>query len=108
MSMARKDGKIVSLEYTTNNRPMPEVKSLLKKGFVIKTEDDAKAFEAALDVLWPIRSVGPKKAPKEIKKEGGTWTFVRGTFSKDLQGFIVKTGPDGSIQSIDYSLEIKK
>jgi hypothetical protein len=107
MSLAFHEGKFVNVESTTTTRPMPVLQSLVNKGFKLKTEADAKAFEEALDVLFPVRSFGDDKKVKGVKKAAPGWHFIRGKFFKDLKGFVVETDGAGAITSIKYDLKIK-
>lgn len=88
----------------TTNQKMPELLKMLNKQFKLKSQQDAETFEAALDELYPIRF---KKETKAIKKVDGKYVFVRGTFFKDLKGFVVTANADGAITDISYSLGIK-
>jgi hypothetical protein len=108
LSLARNQGKFVSIESTTTTRKMPVLQSVVKKDFKLKSEADAKVFQEALDKLYPVRGFGDDGKAKAIKKTASGWTFVRGTFFKDLKGFVVTTDASGVIKTIDYSLGIKK
>ncbi len=108
MLLVKKDAKFINLKTTSTTQKMPGLLSLVTKGFKLKTEADAKVFEAAIDTLYPIKSFGSAKKVKAIKKTATGWTFIRGTFFKDMKGFEVATDDKGVIQSIGYSLRIKK
>ena len=92
------------------NQDYPELKALIKEGFTLKSDADAKTFEAVLDLLFPIHEGFKDKdeKAKAILREANRVTFIRGEFFKDLKGFIVKTDDAGAIVDVDYSLRIKR
>lgn len=102
------------LEVTTpsTTADMPDFKTLFKPDFKLKTDADAKSLQAALDLLYPIDerfSDGKEDIKaKTFKHTGTTWTFIRGKFFDDFKGFIVKIDANGTVTSVEYSLNIKK
>ncbi len=108
LQLARVDGKFVDVEKPTTNQSMPWLKKILRPEFRLKSDPDAKVFEAALDAIYPISTFGNKKSPKAIRHDGNKWIFVRGTFFDDVSGYIVTTDDEGAVTAVDYSLRIKK
>jgi len=108
--VARSGDNIVEVTKPGSTSDMPDLKALVKADFKLKTEANAKTFEAALDQLYPIDARFDKEdlKAKAIKQKGTEWTFIRGKFFDDFKGIIVKTDADGNITSIQHSLDIKK
>jgi hypothetical protein len=86
---------------------MAALQALVKSEFKLKTDADGKAFEAALDLLYPPDSRYDEKR-KAIRHAGTEWTFVRGAFITGFKGLVVATDADGKITSVRYSQEIKE
>ena len=105
----KKGSAVTKISAPSTNQACPKLQGLIKKDFKLKTEQDAKTVEAALDELHPISDAfGAKdKKAKKIIQEGDGFIFVRGEFFKNLKGFIFKTDKDGSILNVSYSLKIK-
>ena len=95
----------VSMPGTTSD--MVDLKALVKPDFKLKTDADGKAFEAALDLLYPPDTRYDEKR-KAVQHAGTQWTFIRGEFIDNFKGLVVTTDADGAITSIKYSREIKK
>ena len=85
---------------------MPALKALIKPDFKLQADADGKAFEAALDVLYPADTRYDEKR-KAVKHTGTEWTFIRGTFIADFKGLVVTTDANGTITHIKFSREIK-
>ena len=85
---------------------MPALLALVKPDFKMKADADGKAFEAALDLLYPPDTRYDEKR-KAVRHAGTTWTFIRGMFIGDYKGLLVTTDAEGTITSIRYSREIK-
>jgi hypothetical protein len=101
---AVRDGIISVIQKTEDMSPLV---SLVREGFFLKSEADAKIFEMALDKIYPVSELHEKD--KEHLKIGNKWYFLRDTFFDSKSGFTVTTGPDSKILNISYSLEaIKK
>ncbi len=103
-------GGITALERPSTNQACPWLKDLIRETFKLKTEEDAKTLEAALDTLYPVsdRFGGADKKAKAIKKGMNRFVFVRGEFFKDLKGFVFETDESGGISSVKYSLKLKR
>ncbi|MFT5131415.1 MAG: hypothetical protein ACI8W8_005051 [Rhodothermales bacterium] len=105
-----KDGDAFStITRPSTNEKCPELKALIKKDFRLKTEEDAKALEAALDALYPLSEHfgGKDKKAKAIRRTANSVTFVRGEFFKDFKGYVFETDDNGAIVEVRYSLGIK-
>ena len=88
------------------NADMPALQALVKQDFKLKADADGKAFEEALDLLYPV-DVRYDEKRKAVRHAGTEWLFIRGTFIADFKGLVVTTDADGTIKSIRYSREIK-
>jgi hypothetical protein len=108
--VARSGDNIVEATQPGTTADMPEFKALVNLNFKLKADADAKTFQFALDQLYPIDERFDKEdlKAKTFKRNGTTWTFIRGKFFDNFKGYIVKTDANGTISSIEYSLEIKK
>ena len=93
---------VSKIESCCSDQDFPILLSLVKKDFLLKDENAAKQFEAAIDILYPVRE---KEIPyvKHLKK-GLQWIFIRGRFFDNLQAFIVTTDTNGAITKIEYKL----
>jgi hypothetical protein len=80
----------------------PIFMSMIKKDFLLKDENAAKQFEAALNVLYPV----DEKEVQNIKhmKKGQQWIFLRGKFFDDYTAFIVTTDTNGKVSKIAAQL----
>jgi hypothetical protein len=109
LKVIKQNKTIALLERPSTNQPCPWMKTLINKTFKLKTEQDAKTLEAALDELYPISDSfgGRDKKAKAIRRQGRTVTFVRGVFFKKFGGFVFETDENGSIVNVRYSLKIK-
>lgn len=98
----------VEIETPTTDQALPVLTRLVKPDFVLDGKASAEVFEQALDQLYPMRSFGSKKEPKEILRQGTTWIFVRGSFFDDKKGFLVATDEAGRITGIRQQLRLPK
>ena len=80
----------------------PVLFSLIKTDFLLKDENTAKLFEAALNVLYPVE----KSEITNVKhlRKGSQWIFLRGKFFDDYTAFIVTTGTNGKVTNIELKL----
>lgn len=104
----RSGDDLVQVPIPSTTADMPELFKLVKPGFKLAGDDDGKAFEAALDAIYPIDTTFGKDDlnAEAVKHNGNEWNFVRGKFFDHFKGFVVTTKDDGSITGIKYSLEI--
>lgn len=77
---------------------------MLQSDFKLKDEIEAKKFQNALGVLFPINSFNEKVLAFEIV-EGG-WRFVRGEAFEKEYGIFVRTDELGKILEIEYKSEL--
>jgi hypothetical protein len=105
--VARVGDDISMVTIPSSSADMPDFVKLIKPAFILKSDADAKVFQDALDVLYPIDPTMNKDdlAVKGIRHNGNTFTFVRGKFFDHFRGFIVATDDQGKIISIKYSLD---
>ncbi|MFN8241619.1 MAG: hypothetical protein U0X39_12830 [Bacteroidales bacterium] len=80
----------------------PVLLSIVKKDFLLKDENAAKLFEAAMNVIYPFDE--KEKANVKHMKKGTQWIFLRGKFFDDYTAFIVTTAANGTITKIDLKL----
>jgi hypothetical protein len=80
----------------------PILMSLIKKDFLLKDENAANLFEAALNVFYPVDEDEIQNI-KHLKKDS-QWVFLRGKFFDDYTAFIATTGPDGKVTKIELVL----
>jgi hypothetical protein len=104
--VARIDDNLSDVSLPGAMADMPALKALVKPDFKLKADADGKAFEAALDLLYPPDTRYDEKR-KAVRHAGTTWTFIRGMFIGDYKGLVVTTDADGTIMSIRHSREIK-
>lgn len=80
----------------------PVLLSMIKKDFLLKDENGAKLFEAALNVIYPVE----EKEQANIRhiKKGTQWIFLRNKFFDDFTAFIVTTSGAGTITKIELKL----
>ena len=104
----RSGDELVQVAKPSTTAKMPELTKLVKPEFKLAGEADAKAFEVALDAIYPIDATFNKDdlKVKAIKQKGDEWTFIRGKFFEHFKGFVVTTKADGTISEITYSLDI--
>ena len=108
LTIAKVDQQYIYLEQPTTNQFLPDLQRLLKKNALIKSMEDARIIEAALNILYPATNqyAYDNLKGKTIRQEGNQWFFIRGTYFKDLKGFIFKTDENGTILAISYSLNL--
>ncbi len=110
VKIVKKGGAVSRFFSPSTNQQCPVLKKMIRKDFNLKTQQDLKAIEAALDELYPISNSfgGRDKKAKTIIRKDDSVIFVRGVFFKNLRGFIFKTDKNGSIVDVSYSLRIKR
>lgn len=96
-----KDGELHELETLDENKPLPFLFSLLKKGVTIKNEREARCFESALDCICPVFW----EEEKEHRKIDEKWIFVRSESFGYKEGFVVTLDQNSAIVQIEYNLE---
>jgi hypothetical protein len=80
---------------------------MLSADFKLKSDDDAKVMQNALNIAYPTVTDDDKKAVT-FRHAGNQWTFIRGNFiAPKLLGFIFQTDDSGKITSAKFSLQIQ-
>lgn len=95
-------GTVVVNEKFSTDMDLPELLSLVKKGFLLKDEAAAKLFEAALNTLYPVDE-DEMAAVKHIKK-GTQWIFLRSKFFDDQTAVIATVSANGTITKLQVIL----
>ncbi|MDQ1296489.1 MAG: hypothetical protein QG611_467 [Bacteroidota bacterium] len=80
----------------------PVLMSIIKKDFLLKDENTAKMFEAALNVLYPVKEDEIQNV-KHLHKDS-QWIFLRDKFFDDFTAFIVTTGSNGNVTNVELKL----
>jgi len=80
----------------------PVLMSLIRKDYLLKDENAAKLFEAALNTLYPL----DEEEIQNVKHlhQGSQWIFLRGKFFDDFTAFIITTGSDGTVTNVELEL----
>ncbi|MBT3200648.1 MAG: hypothetical protein HN350_12115, partial [Phycisphaerales bacterium] len=110
IKVLKKGDAITQFASLNTNKQCPVLQKMIRKDFKLKTQQDFKALEAALDTLYPISDSfgGRDKKAKAIIQKDSSVIFVRGEFFKKFKGFIFKTDKNGSIVNVSYSLGIAR
>lgn len=95
-------GKIRNYENVSEDHEMPQLVALIKKDYLLKDEPSAKAFEATLNELFPVKK--EDLAGVKHYKKGNQWIFIRGKFFEDKSALIVTVAPNGTITKIENKL----
>lgn len=95
-------GVIVVNEKFSTDMDLPQLLSIVKKGFLLKDEAAAKLFEAALNTLYPVDE-DELPGIKHMKK-GNQWIFLRDKFFDDQTGVIVTVSANGTIIKLEVKL----
>lgn len=80
----------------------PVLMSMIKKDFLLKDENAAKLFEAALNVLYPVDG-DEIQYVRHLHKDS-QWIFLRGKFFDDFTAFIVTTNSNGVVTNVELEL----
>lgn len=72
---------------------------LVRKDFALKTEEDAKALEAAIDLIFPLIM---DEGVKAHNKTGNKWFFVRSKYFEDKTAYVVTIDANSKITGIIY------
>ncbi len=80
----------------------PVLMSLIRKDFLLKDENTAKLFEAALNIIYPVDE---QEIPnvRHLHKDS-QWIFLRGKFFDDYTAFIVTAEPNGVVTKVELKL----
>ncbi len=80
----------------------PVLMSMIKKDFLLKDENAARLFEAALNALYPVEEA--EKVNIKHMKKGTQWIFLRNKFFDDFTAFLVTTDTKGIVTKIEVKL----
>jgi hypothetical protein len=96
------DGNLTEFQQLSSDQELKELFSFLRSDFHLKNETDAAAFEAALNVLYPV----DKEEQGNVKhiNKASQWIFIRGKFFDDDTAVIVTTDPSGVVSRIELKL----
>ncbi len=105
--VARTGDDIAMITIPPSTADMPDFVRMLKPDFTIKSDAEAKLFQDALDVIYPIDTTFNKDDinAKAIRHAGNHWTFVRGKFFDHFKGFIVTTDAGGKVIGVKWTLD---
>lgn len=96
---------IVVNEKLSTDMDLPQLLSIVKKGFLLKDEASAKLFEAALNTLYPVDE--KEMAVVKHMKKGNQWIFLREKFFDDQIGIIATISTNGTITKLQVILGYK-
>ena len=102
---ARVGDKLVPVSRPGTDGDCPDIASMFKADFKLKSDDDANAVQAAFNQLYPLITDDEKKAVA-FHHNGHDWQFIRGTFFDKHMGFIITTDDSGKITAVKYSLKL--
>jgi hypothetical protein len=103
--VARIDDKLVSVDRPSTDADLPEFPKMLNPAFKLKTNDDAKMLQQALDVAYPIIGRDDEKA-KSFRRSGSRWIFVRGVFFESKLGYVFDVDSSGVVKSVKFMLKL--
>ena len=103
--VAKMGDKLVSVSRPDTDMDLPDFPKLLNPDFRLKTDDDAKALQSALDAAYPIIGDDNKKV-EAIRHTGNQWIMVRGAFFDKTMGYTFDVDADGVIKSVKYVLKL--
>lgn len=95
-------GVIVVNEKFSTDMDVPQLLSIVKKGFLLKDEASAKLFEAALNTLYPVDE--DEVAALKHMKKGNQWIFLRDKFFDDRTAVIATVSANGTITKLQVIL----
>jgi hypothetical protein len=103
--LVRMGDHLASATRPSSDAELPDFPKMIKPSFKLKTDDDAKALQSALDATCPIVGDDDKKAEK-FTHNGNEWHFIRGKFFDKQLGYILTTNDDGAITSAKFTLQL--
>jgi hypothetical protein len=95
-------GVIVVNEKLSTDMDLPQLLSIVKKGFLLKDEATAKLFEAALNTLYPVDE--DEVAALKHMKKGNQWIFLRDKFFDNRTAVIATVSANGTITKLEVIL----
>ena len=103
--VARQDDKLVSIHRPSTDGDCPAILQMIRPDFRLKTDNDARVVQAALDAVFPIIGSSDQKA-KNFKHAGHQWKFIRGEFFDAKMGFLVTTDNSGAVTGVQFVLKL--
>lgn len=102
-----KGERVEALTLPSTTQSLPEISLCIKQDFKVTNIEEAEILlEALSDIFFTMGSSFREVEPHVVKKETH-WELINDKFFDDFSGFTIKTTPDGSIQSLTYSLQLK-
>jgi hypothetical protein len=105
MVVMKQDDKLTTISRPGTDGDYPAIAKMISPKFALKTDDDAKQLQSALDVIYPLNA-GDEKSSEAFKHNGNEWTFVRGKFFDKLMGFVITTDDKGTVTGVKYVLKL--
>ena len=102
---AKVDDKLVPVSRPGSDGDCPQIAKMINPAFTLKTDDDAKTLQTALDVLFPPVTDDDKKAVA-FSHSGSNWMFYRGTFFANKLGFVFTTDGSGKVTAVKFALKL--
>ena len=103
--VARIGDKLVNVSRPGSDTDLPDFPKMLNAAFRLKTDDDAKVLQHAMDMAYPILGDDDKKA-EGIRHVGAQWMLIRGVFFDSKLGYIFEADADGVIKSVKFELKL--
>jgi hypothetical protein len=102
---AKVDDKLVPVARPGTDQDCPQIFKMVNPAFVLKTDDDAKTMQAAMDAVFPPVTDDEKKGIS-FSHSGSTWTFYRGMFFNNKLGFVITTDGSGKVTAVKFALKL--
>jgi len=97
--------KLAPVARPSTDGDCPQFVQMLNPAFALKTDDDAKTLQSAMDEVYPPVTDDEKKAIG-FTHAGNTWTFYRGPFFANKMGFVLTTDGGGKITAAKYVMKL--
>jgi hypothetical protein len=104
--VARVGEKLVCVSRPGSDADLPDFVKMINPDFKLKSDDDAKTMQTALDAAYPIIGSDDDKKAEAFKHVGNQWIFIRGNFFQDKMGYVFDVDADGKIKSAKYMLKL--
>jgi len=103
--VARVGDKLVAISRPGSDADLPDFPKMLNPAFTLKTDDDARTLQQAMDVVYPISGDDNKKA-EAFRHTGNQWLLTRGLFFDKKLGYIFDVDPGGAVKSVKFVLKL--
>lgn len=104
--MLKEGDEMQRLKMLSTTEPCEQLMKIFDKGVVIKSDQDAKLVEAALDVIYQVSSMDQKH--KEIFQDGDQWIFIRDDMRDKFKAFQFTVDDKGTVTAIHYTKTLSK